>query len=104
MHHHDKFESNQFLNFESNQFLNFEMHANAKFWHAVSKTAVFPLVSINLIQKKSQGVQLELLQHYIKVHPDQMKSAGENEASRFSFALILWSPGKVKANETGIKW
>ena len=51
MHHHDKLESNQFLNFESNQFLNFEMHANAKFLHAVSKTAVFPFVSINLIQK-----------------------------------------------------
>ena len=41
---------------------------------AVSKTAVIPRVSRNFSQKLSQHVQIELLQHHIKFHPDQMKS------------------------------
>ena len=33
-----------------------------------------------------------------------MKNVWENEASRFCFVLTLWSPGKVKVSESGIKW
>ena len=40
----------------------------------------------------------------IKFHPDHLKSVRENEANRFSFALNLWPPGKIKATESDIKW
>ena len=43
-------------------------------FHTVCKTTVISLVSINLIPKLSQGVQLELFHHRIKFHPHQMKS------------------------------
>ena len=52
-----------------------------------NKRAAFPLVSINLTQKKTQDTKLELLHHYLKFHPDQMKSVGENDANRYCFAL-----------------
>ena len=44
------------------------------FSDAVNKTAATSLVSLNLIQKQYQDVQLELLQHHIKSYPDQLKS------------------------------
>ena len=56
------------------------MHANAD----VFLTAAIPIFLIDLTQKKSQDVQLELLHHHIKFPPDQMKSVHENEA--FGFA------------------
>ena len=31
----------------------------------------------------------------MKFYRDQLKSVGENEADRFSFAQTLWFPGKV---------
>ena len=49
-------------------------------------------------------VQLKLLQHKIKFQPDQLKSARENGAMRFYFALTLWPQLKVKVSENGIKW
>ena len=61
------------------------MHA----FDAVSKTALISLVLINLTQKQSQDVHLELLHRHIKFPPDQMKSVQENEAQRFCFTLTL---------------
>ena len=46
---------------------------------------------------------LDLLQHQIKFHPDQLKSVGENKANRFYFALTLWLPATVKISENGLK-
>ena len=76
------------------------MHANVNFLDTVNKTA---LVSINLSQKQSQDVQLELLNNHIKFHLDQIKSVAESEANRFCFPLALWPPGKVKVDESGKK-
>ena len=70
-----------------------------KFYDAVNKTAVIPLVSIT---QKSQDVQLELCHHHIEFNPDQMKNELENVANRSCFALTLWPPGKVKVNESGM--
>ena len=77
------------------------MHADIKvFW----TRSVISLLSLNLTQKQYRDVQLELLEHHVKFHPDQMKSVKENEPKRFWFALNLWPPAKVKVSESGIKW
>ena len=88
------------------------------FFAAVNKTLAISLVSLNLTQKqyttittttttinpterrKYQDVQVELLQQQIKFHPDQLKSAQENEAKRFCFVLTLWPPAKVKVRKS----
>ena len=45
--------------------------------------------STNLIKKQYQNVQLNLLQHNIKFHPDQLKSEPESDANKPGFALNL---------------
>ena len=80
------------------------MHANIKVFDTVSKTALISFCSLNLTKKKQcQDVQLKLPQHYIKFHPDQLKSMQENEATKFNFALPLWPQAKIKITELGIK-
>ena len=75
-----------------------------QFPYAVSKTAIICTVSMNLTKKQSKGVQLELLYHQFKFHPEQMNSVRENETNRFYFVLTLWPLGTVKVSESGIKW
>ena len=75
--------------FESNPFINVQMHANV-FFDAVCKTAFISLVSINLTQKQSPGVQLQLLYHEIRFDPDEMKSVGWN-SSLVVFGLTVLS-------------
>ena len=70
------------------------MHANLKDYSSCFNKSY---------SEQSQDVQLELLHHHIKFHPDQMKSVRENEAKRFCFALTLWPSGKVKVSKSGIK-
>ena len=61
------------------------MHANVKgFFNEVNKTAAISLISINLIQMYPQDVQLELLHHNVKLHPDQMKNVQGNETNSFA--------------------
>ena len=72
-----------------------------KFSDAVSKSTVISPISLNLIQKK---YQVNLLQCWIKFYPNQLKSVQENETKRFSFALTLLHPDKVKVSESDIKW
>ena len=48
-----------------------------KFFDAVSKTAVISFVSYSSTQQQNHNVQLELLQHHINFHPDQLKSVQE---------------------------
>ena len=48
-----------------------QANIQTKFLDAVCKTAVISLVSVTLTKKKSQDLQLELLHHYIKFHPNQ---------------------------------
>ena len=70
----------------------------------VSETEVICLASLTLTQQYYQDVQLEVLPHHLKFHPDQMKSVGENEAIRFYFALTWCPQDKVKISDSGIKW
>ena len=67
------------------------------------KKAVISLSMVNFTQKLYQDVQLELLQHQIKFHPDQLKRIDKNLAKRFCFVLILWPSAKVKVSESGMK-
>ena len=46
-----------------------------KFVDAVSKTTVLSLVSLHATQKYHRDFPAEFLQHQIKFHPDQLKSA-----------------------------
>ena len=68
-----------------NLFVNALMHANVEdfvvvaavvivVYDAVSITAAISLVSLNLTPNWYRDVQLELLQHSIELHPDQLKS------------------------------
>ena len=64
------------------------MHANVfwGFFNTVGKTAVISLFSLHLAEKYYHHVQLQLLQHNMKFHPDQLKSVRGSEAKRFCFA------------------
>ena len=46
-----------------------------KLFDAASRTAAVSFSLINLTQKQYQDVQLELLQHKIKIHLDQLKNS-----------------------------
>ena len=76
-----------------------------KFFDAVSKTAVIFLISLNLTQKQYQDVQLELLQHHISFHPNQLKSVQENEAKSLALcdSCIKWQNSMVLINMAGMK-
>ena len=50
-------------------------------FYAVSETAVYSLVSLHLTQRKYQDIQFQLLQCYVKFHPDQLKNVCENDAN-----------------------
>ena len=56
---------------------------------AVSKAVNISLVSLTLTQEQIQDVKLELLQHNITCHPDQLKYVQQNKAKSFFFALTL---------------
>ena len=74
--------------FESNPFINIQIYTNIKVFLMQSvKQQLFPLLHKSY-SKQSQDVQLELLQHHIKYHPDQMICGGENEANMFYFDLV----------------
>ena len=53
-----------------------------KYFGAVSKTTDISFISLNVSQKQYQGVQLDLIQHHIKFHTDQLKTVRENEAKQ----------------------
>ena len=74
MHHYTKFDVNPYM-------INMRMHAT---------------INIFWCNQQSQDVKLELLHHYVKVDPDQIKSVDENEANRFCFALTLWSQARSR--------
>ena len=80
------------------------MQVSVTVFDAVIKIAVISFLSLNVTQKQYRAVQLKLIQHHIKFHPDQLKRVRENEAKKFCFALNLWPPAKVKVSESGIKW
>ena len=75
-----------------------------KFVDTLRKTAVISLDSITLTKSYYHDVQVELLQHHIKFHPDELKSVQENEAQRFWIALTLQPSANVKVSESGITW
>ena len=95
---------------------------------AISKAALISLDYKNLILMYSQGfrpewcistmiysrdtlfwsetldIQLELLEHNIKFHPDQLRRVWEINPKGFCFPLTMWPSSKVKAIKSGIKW
>ena len=78
-YHHTKSELHHFLNCNCMPTFNI--------FDAVSKAVVISLVSLNPTQH--QDIQLELLLHHAKFHPDQLKSVGGNDGKRFCFLLTL---------------
>ena len=73
-----------------------------KFFDIVSIAAVISLATSNL-QNQYQDVQLELLQHHINFHPDQLKRVRELKPRGFACTDLV-TPGKVKVTESVIKW
>ena len=63
-----------------------------KFFDAVRKTAVIPLVSINFSQTYSQDFQLDLLHYHIKFHPDQTNSVGKKSSHLVFLRTDLVTP------------
>ena len=76
----------------------------SKFFDAVSENGSYLPCFNNTYSSLFTNVQLELIHHHIKFHPDQIESVGENETNRFCFVLTLWPPGKVKVKENGTEW
>ena len=76
-----------------------------KFCDTVCETEVVSLVSVSLTPKQYQDVQLEYLQHDIRLDPDQLKSVWDrdNEDNGFFFAVTLWPPTTAQVTESGIK-
>ena len=64
------------------------------------KQQLFRLIK-NLTQNWYQNIQLELLQHHVKFHPNDLKSVQENEANRL---CLCWpcDPSQGQVIETSI--
>ena len=58
----------------------------------------FPSLS-NFAFKLNLDIKVELLEHCIKVNPDQLWTVRKKELERLSFSVTLWPSVKAKATE-----
>ena len=72
------------IKFELNQSISFWMHASIEFCWTHQEKQRFSALPTQISLQSSQDVQLELLQCYVKINPDQLKSVH----TRFSILLL----------------